>query len=113
MFDMAQGLLSMNAWHDALAVLRKEQPGRREDSLAALLKTLSRSPSRRTWNQQTSESSAATGFAPQANTTELARSSMVLGNIYIIDRKYDAAEAYIDRAVPVLRAIAGYHKVRM
>ena len=27
---------------------------------------------------------------------------MVMGNIYIIDRKYDAAEAYIDRAVPVL-----------
>ena len=63
--------------------------------------------------KQLGTTKAATGFAPQANTTELARSYMVMGNVYIIDRKYDAAEAYFDRAVPVLRAIPGYHKLQM
>ena len=93
-----------------------QEPGRREDSLAALLKTLSRSLSRGTWKQarqRTLESTAATGFTPQANTTELARSYMVMGNIMLIDHKYDAAEAYFDRAVPVLKALPGYHKVQM
>ncbi|KAK0516862.1 hypothetical protein JMJ35_000017 [Cladonia borealis] len=97
-------------------MLTIQEPGRREDLLAALLKTLSRSLSRGTWKQarqRTLESTAATGFTPQANTTELARSYMVMGNIMLIDYKYDAAEAYFDRAVPVLKALPGYHKAQM
>ena len=63
--------------------------------------------------KQLATATAATGFAPQAKTTELARAYMVMGNVMLIDRQYAAAEANFNQAVPVLKALPGYNKLQM
>ncbi len=63
--------------------------------------------------KQIETATAATGSAPHAKTTELARAYMVMGNIMILAYDYAAAEAYFNRAIPVLQALPGYHRLQM
>ena len=48
---------------------------------------------------------------PFPKMTELARAYMEVGKVTIIDHKYANAEEYLTKAVPVLEALPGYHKL--
>ncbi len=63
--------------------------------------------------KQIETATAATGSAPRAKTTELARAYLEMGKIMIINQDPAAAETYFNKAVPVLEALPGYKKLHM
>ena len=63
--------------------------------------------------RQIETAAAVAAYAPRAETTELARAYMVMGNILIMDYKFVTARSYFARAVPILKALRGYDKVQM
>lgn len=66
-----------------------------------------------TFGKKQLATASATTSGPQVNTIELARAYMDLGKISIVDRNYAAAEEYFTKALPVLKAFPGYHKLQM
>ena len=63
--------------------------------------------------KQVETAAAGVVSAPQPKTTELARAYMVMGKVMTINCNYAAAQAYFNRAVPVLKGLPGYHKLQM
>ena len=63
--------------------------------------------------RQIETAATVTGYTLRAETTELARAYLVMGNIMIINYKYATAKAYFNRAIPVLKALRGYHRLQL